>query len=83
MPQSLGLTGWVRNEPDGSVLIVTEGEEENLNKLVQWYHEDSPSAVVDDVKVEKEGYKGEFEGEDWQNNAKIVTFRIIKSKSLE
>ncbi len=57
----LGLTGWVKNEHDGSVLIIAEGEEKNLDKLVQWSHGGSSSAAVDNAKVEKEEYKGEFE----------------------
>ncbi|MGH6830784.1 MAG: acylphosphatase, partial [Methylocella sp.] len=30
----LDLTGVARNEPDGSVIVVMEGEEEDLQKLI-------------------------------------------------
>ncbi len=32
----LGLKGFARNEPDGSVSIEVEGEEENLRKFLSW-----------------------------------------------
>jgi acylphosphatase len=32
----LGVTGWVRNEPDGSVRIVAEGEPDALEALAGW-----------------------------------------------
>ena len=56
----LGLTGWVRNLPDGRVEIVAEGPREALEKLVAWCHEGPPLAVVDEVKVVWEPYIGEF-----------------------
>jgi len=34
----LNLFGWVRNESEGTVGIVAEGEEENLKKLIEWCH---------------------------------------------
>jgi len=32
----LGLTGWVRNEPDGSVRVVAEGSRAALEALAAW-----------------------------------------------
>ena len=34
--QGLGLTGWVRNCPDGSVEIHAEGEKASLEELIAW-----------------------------------------------
>lgn len=31
---SLGLTGWVRNEWDGSVVMEVQGAQENINKMI-------------------------------------------------
>jgi len=32
----LGITGWVKNESDGSVQIAAEGREEQLAQLLSW-----------------------------------------------
>lgn len=58
--KKLGLTGWVRNLPDGRVQIVAEGPRESLERLIAWCHEGPPLAVVDEVKVVWEPYTGEF-----------------------
>lgn len=58
--KKLGLTGWVRNLPDGRVEIVAEGPRESLERLIAWCHEGPPLAVVDEVKVVWEPYTGEF-----------------------
>lgn len=56
----LGLTGWVRNLPDGRVEIVAEGEEDGLQKLIAWCRQGPPAARVSSVEVEEEAYTGEF-----------------------
>ena len=60
--QKLGINGWVRNEYDGSVLIVAEGEKEALDKLVKWCYEGPPLAEVSEVEIEEGEYKDEFGG---------------------
>jgi acylphosphatase len=50
----LGLTGWVRNNADGSVSVVAEGDEETLQELVSFLHEGPRVARVDDVSVDYE-----------------------------
>ncbi len=57
---SLNITGYTRNIPNGSVYIEGEGEEDNLNKLVEWCNEGPETAEVDSVKVE-EGQIKEFD----------------------
>lgn len=59
--KELGLTGWVKNEEDGSVKIVAEGEEENLQKLLEWAKRGPLLARVDRIEVKWEEGKGEFE----------------------
>ncbi|GIV24030.1 MAG: acylphosphatase [Bacteroidia bacterium] len=51
--QSLGLVGFVRNQPDGSVLAEVQGPPEKLELFVQWTHRGSPAARVEKVEVEK------------------------------
>jgi acylphosphatase len=51
--QSLGLGGFVRNEPDGSVYAEVEGSPEAVENFVKWAHRGSPAARVERVEVEK------------------------------
>lgn len=59
--KELGLNGWVKNEEDGSVLIEAEGEEQKLDKLVEWCHQGPGAAQVEGVNTEEvqpEGING-------------------------
>ncbi len=49
--QELGVFGWVRNESDGSVLIVAEGEENALNDFIDWCDEGPEMAKVESVEI--------------------------------
>ena len=60
--QKLKLTGYVRNTSDGRVEVVAEGEEDNINKLVDYLHKGSGLARVDKADVKEEEYSGEFPG---------------------
>ncbi len=57
-----GVSGWVRNNPDGSVEAVFEGDEEKVNELIEWCHQGPPSALVEKVEVDWENPTGEFSG---------------------
>jgi len=56
----LDLTGWVRNLLDGRVEAVFEGEEEKVEKMVEWCRKGPEYARVTGVEVIPEPYKGEF-----------------------
>lgn len=45
------VTGWVRNEPDGSVGALFEGPRDAVDALVSWCHEGPPRARVDRVEA--------------------------------
>ncbi len=47
--RSLGLTGWVRNEPDGTVRLVAEGDGPALDRLARLLWGGPPTADVADV----------------------------------
>lgn len=58
----LGLSGWVRNRPDGSVETVFEGEEAAVSRMIAWCHRGSPRALVRRVTVQNETPQGETAG---------------------
>jgi len=47
----LGLTGWVRNERDGSVTVVAEGTEERVVALLDYLKHGPRAARVESVKT--------------------------------
>lgn len=51
--RKLGLTGFVRNEPDGSVYLEVEGSELELKVLLRWCHHGPWFAHVTRVEVEE------------------------------
>ena len=54
----LGLVGWVKNNPDGSVETVAEGSKEKLEEFVKWCKKGPSGAMVEKVEV-KWGEKSE------------------------
>ena len=60
--RALGLTGTVRNMPDGTVQIVAQGPVSVLENLVRWAWEGPPSAAVSDLTIDygapETGYVG-------------------------
>lgn len=57
---ALGLTGFVRNLPDGRVEVVAEGDRAALQRLLAWLHEGPSLAVVENVEANWESATGEF-----------------------
>jgi len=57
--RSLGLAGWVRNNPNGSVEAVFEGPEERVESMVRWCARGPSDALVTDVQVFQECPRGE------------------------
>ncbi|MBN1941306.1 MAG: acylphosphatase [Candidatus Diapherotrites archaeon] len=58
--KQFGVVGWVRNNLDGSVEIVAEGEEQSLMGFVEKVKRGPSIARVSDCKVEYEEPKNEF-----------------------
>lgn len=48
----LDLVGWVQNRADRSVEAFAQGEEESLQKLIEWCHQGPTHARVDKVEVQ-------------------------------
>jgi acylphosphatase len=49
--RDLGVTGWVRNEPDGAVAGHFEGPDRAVNALVDWCRHGPAYAEVEGVTV--------------------------------
>lgn len=56
----LGLAGWVRNCPDGSVEIMAEGKKEKLEAFLQWCQKGPEDAHIDKVEHEWGPAQNEF-----------------------
>jgi acylphosphatase len=54
------VRGWVRNLPDGRVEAIFEGDQKNVNELVQFCRKGPPGAQVSKTKVRMEAFTGEF-----------------------
>ncbi len=48
----LGLTGWVKNQADGSVLLEAQGDPDSVEVLLAWCAKGPPFAVVTAVETE-------------------------------
>ena len=59
--RELGITGWVKNLPDGSVEAVFEGADDAVKKAIEWCRTSQPHARVDSTDIEYLDYNGEFE----------------------
>ena len=53
-----GVSGWVRNLPDGRVEAVFEGPADGVHRLVEWMHHGPGLALVVDVVARAEQPEG-------------------------
>lgn len=58
--RQLGLTGWVKNRPDGSVECLVEGEEDDVKDFLSWAQHGPTTARVDNLETKWRSYTGEF-----------------------
>ena len=56
----LGVSGWVRNLPDGRVEALFEGDKEKVDEMLKFCRSGPPGAEVQDAEVAWESWKGEF-----------------------
>jgi acylphosphatase len=57
----LGLTGFVRNLPDGTVEAVAEGQQDALEELLERIKMGPSGAQVDNVDFSWSDHRGEFD----------------------
>lgn len=58
--RELNLSGWVRNNPDGTISMVAEGEDRDLLRFIEWCKYGPDSAEVEKVDVRWNEHTGEF-----------------------
>lgn len=56
----LGVRGWVKNLPEGSVEAVFEGDAPLVQEMMQWCHQGPPLSVVDQIKIRSSGSPSGF-----------------------
>ncbi len=54
------VLGWVQNLPDNRVEAILEGNNSNVDAVIEWAHFGPAGAVVDELKIAEENYVGEF-----------------------
>ena len=50
--RALGISGWIRNRPDGTVEAHVSGDEAAVAEMIAAMHQGPPQARVEDVTVE-------------------------------
>ena len=58
--ERIGVHGWVRNQPDGTVAAVFEGSKQSVDQAVEWCWQGSPMSEVTDVAVNWETPSGQY-----------------------
>ncbi|MEK6863814.1 MAG: acylphosphatase [Nanoarchaeota archaeon] len=57
----LDLNGYVKNNDDGSVTSIFEGDEADVDEMIEFCKEGPRGVSIDDVEVIDQDYKGEFD----------------------
>ncbi len=65
--ERIGVRGWVRNRPDGTVQALFEGERERVEEMLAWCRRGPALARVTAVDVTWEDYLGD-----------LAEFRILR-----
>lgn len=60
--EQLGVSGWVKNNSDGTVSALAQGHQEALQEFVSWCQEGPPLASVKDIDIAFEPIDEKFEG---------------------
>ena len=60
--QQRGLSGWVKNLPDGRVEALFEGPSQKVREMVGWCEQGPPHAAVENVDIEFDTAKEDLTG---------------------
>lgn len=56
-----GITGWVRNLPDGDVEALFEGTQSAVQEVIDWCRTGPAAARVDELLIDWEDFRDEFD----------------------
>jgi acylphosphatase len=56
----IGVTGWVKNRPEGTVEAVFEGAKNQVEAILKWCWDGPRLASVDNIDVTWEAFTGEY-----------------------
>ena len=59
--KGIGVTGWVRNLPDGRVEAVAQGTKEQVDQFIQWCYRGPAEARVTEIALSTEETAGDFQ----------------------
>ena len=62
--ESYSVSGWVRNNRNGTVEAVFEGEKGDVASVIEWCKKGPSHSKVNRVDIAEENYTGEFCGFD-------------------
>jgi len=60
--KELGLVGWVKNKPNGSVEAIFEGTADRVEDMIKWCRQGPSEANVTDVKITPEAVTSKCNG---------------------
>lgn len=56
----LGITGWVKNNDNGNVEAIFEGDETLIETMLQWCKQGPSMAIVTNIDITRKPYTAEF-----------------------
>lgn len=56
--EQLNLSGWVKNESGGGVIMYAQGIEKGINMLIDWCYTGSPRSKVEEVIAREVAVQG-------------------------
>lgn len=62
--ERFNVFGWVKNNRDGTVEAVFEGNIKDVTSVIEWCKKGPPHSRVVRVDVDQDAYSGEFKGFD-------------------
>ena len=54
------VTGWVKNLENEEVEILLEGDDKNVNSVIDWCRNGPANSRVDEVKIEQQEFSGQY-----------------------